>query len=209
MHFFEIENVAFQIWAYPISYVELIGTVFGLVSVYLASRANILTWGTGIVNEVFLFMLFFQVQLYADMFLQIYFFVVTVYGWYNWNKTTREIKISQISFRNKIFLVLAIIIGTLIAGFLFTNIHVYLPTYFKIKAAYPFTDSFVMVASIVATILLAKKKIENWYLWIAVDLVCVVLYFKKGIYFLSLEYFIFLGLTSYGLYHWKQQLSND
>ena len=209
MNFFEIKNIAFQIWDYPISYVELIGTLFGLISVYFASRANILTWGTGIVNEVFLFILFFQVQLYADMFLQIYFFIVTIYGWYKWNSKTTETKISETSFRNKIFLAISILIGTLISGFLFTNIHLYLPTYFKIQAAYPFTDSFVMVSSIIATILLAKKKIENWYLWIAIDLVCVVLYFKKGVYFLSLEYFIFLGLASYGLYHWKKQLSND
>jgi nicotinamide mononucleotide transporter len=209
MNFFEIKNVAFQIWDYPISYVELIGTLFGLISVYFASRANILTWGTGIVNEVFLFILFFQVQLYADMFLQIYFFIVTLYGWYKWNSKTAESKISETSFRNKIFLTVTILIGTLISGFLFTNIHLYLPTYFKIQAAYPFTDSFVMVSSIIATILLAKKKIENWYLWIAIDLVCVVMYFKKGVYFLSLEYFIFLELASYGLYHWKKQLSND
>ena len=209
MNFFEIQNIAFQVLGYPISYVELIGTLFGLVSVYFASKANILTWGTGIVNEVFLFILFFQVQLYADMFLQIYFFVVTLYGWYKWNVKTSENKISETSFRNKIFLAVTILIGTLISGFLFTNIHLYLPAYFKIQAAYPFIDSFVMVSSIVATILLAKKKIENWYLWIAVDLVCVVLYFKKGVYFLSLEYFIFLGLASYGLYHWRKHLGND
>ncbi|MGG9970188.1 nicotinamide riboside transporter PnuC [Ferruginibacter sp. SUN002] len=209
MNFFEIENIAFKILGYPISYVELIGTLFGLASVYFASRANILTWGTGIVNEVFLFILFFQIQLYADMFLQIYFFVVTLYGWYKWNTKTSENKLSEISFRNKISLAVTILIGTLISGFLLTNIHLYLPAYFKIQAAYPFIDSFVMVSSIVATILLAKKKIENWYLWIAVDLVCVVLYFKKGVYFLSLEYFIFLGLASYGLYHWRKQLRND
>lgn len=209
MNFFEIKNIAFQIGEYPISYVELIGTLFGLVSVYFASRANILTWGTGIVNEIFLFILFFQVQLYADMFLQIYFFVVTLYGWNKWKSKSTETKISETSFRNKLFLAVFIIIGTLISGILFTNIHLYLPAYFKIQAAYPFTDSFVMVSSIVATILLAKKKIENWYLWIAIDLVCVILYFKKGVYFLSLEYLIFLGLVSYGLYHWKKQLIND
>jgi len=209
MNFFEIKNVGFQIWDYPISFVELIGTLFGLISVYFASRANILTWGTGIVNEVFLFILFFQIQLYADMFLQIYFFVVTLYGWYKWHTKTNENKILETNFSNRIFLAVIILFGTLISGFLFTNIHLYLPEYFKIQAAFPFTDSFVMVSSIVATILLAKKKIENWYLWIAVDLVCFVLYFKKGVYFLSLEYFIFLGLASFGLYHWKKQLSND
>ncbi|HZV70301.1 MAG TPA: nicotinamide mononucleotide transporter [Saprospiraceae bacterium] len=67
MPLLEIENIIFQIWGYPISYVELIGTLFGMASVYFVSRTNILTWGTGIVSEVFLFILIFQVQLYADM----------------------------------------------------------------------------------------------------------------------------------------------
>lgn len=209
MHFFEITNVAFEILGYSVSYVEVIGTLFGLISVYFASRANILTWATGIVNEVFLGILFFQVQLYADMFLQLYFFIVTLYGWYNWNTKPIENRISIITFRTRLFLVTAIIAGTLISGFLFINIHLYLPEYFRVQASYPFTDSFIMVLSIVATILLAKKKIENWYLWITVDLVCIILYFKKGVYFLSLEYFIFLWLASYGLYHWKKQLNND
>ena len=143
------------------------------------------------------------------MFLQIYFFVVTLYGWYKWKSKTADTKISETSMRNKYFIAVTILFGTLISGFLFTNIHWYLPTYFKIHASYPFIDSFVMVLSIAATILLAKKKIENWYLWIIVDVVCVILYFKKGVYFLSLEYVIFLGLASYGLYNWKKQLNND
>lgn len=92
MNFFDTKNIAFQILDYPLSYVELIGTLFGFLSVYLATRANILTWATGIINELFLFILFFQVQLYADMFLQIYFFIITLYGWYKWNskKTTSK-----------------------------------------------------------------------------------------------------------------------
>ena len=68
MHFFEIANTAVTVIGYPISYVELIGTIFGLISVYFASRANILTWSTGIINEVFLFILFFEVHLYAICF---------------------------------------------------------------------------------------------------------------------------------------------
>jgi len=73
MIFFDINNIAFTVLNYPISYVELIGTLFGFISVYLAAKANILTWSTGIINELFLFIMFFQIQLYADMFLQIYF----------------------------------------------------------------------------------------------------------------------------------------
>ncbi|MDW7694435.1 nicotinamide riboside transporter PnuC [Flammeovirgaceae bacterium SG7u.111] len=208
MDFFSIEKIAFEIWGNPISYVELIGTAFGLLSVYLASRANILTWGTGIVNEVFLFILFFQVQLYADMFLQVYFFIVTLYGWYNWKTKENKKKVSKISPNNRLIIALAIVIGTILSGYLFKNIHSYLPSLFTIPAAYPFVDSFIMVSSIAATILLAKKKIENWYLWLIIDIVCVILYFIREVYFLSLEYFIFLGLVAYGLYNWKKLLKN-
>jgi nicotinamide mononucleotide transporter len=209
MYLFEIKSIAFKIWGYSISFVELFGTFFGLVSVLLASRAKILTWGTGIVNEFFFFILFFQLQLYADMFLQIYFFIVSLYGWYSWKSKRAFTKVSETNFQTKIFIVASIIIGTFISGFLLSKIHLYLPEYFKIKAAYPFVDSFVMVSSIVATLMLAKKKIENWYLWILIDLVCVFLYFEKGVYILSIEYFIFLLLAAYGLYNWKKQLNND
>ncbi|EHQ25150.1 nicotinamide riboside transporter PnuC [Mucilaginibacter paludis] len=209
MRFFEITNIAFTLLGYPISYVELIGTLFGLISVYFASRANILTWGTGIINEVFLFILFFQVQLYADMFLQVYFFVVTIYGWYQWNTQGTANRISVLHLKGRLITAFIIVAGSIAVGFLIKNIHTYLPAYFKIKAAYPFTDSLVMVLSIIATVLLARKKIDNWYLWILVDVICVILYFKKGVYFLSLEYFIFLGLASYGLFSWQKQLKHD
>ena len=142
------------------------------------------------------------------MFLQVYFFVVTLYGWYNWKKKPKQNSITSIESKIKIWLASAIIVGSIIAGFLFANIHLYLPQYFKIEAAFPYADSFVMMLSIVATILLAQKKIETWYLWIVVDIVCVFLFYKKGIAFLALEYFVFLGLATYGFLNWKKQLDN-
>lgn len=206
---FDIKNIVFEIWGYPVSYVESIATVFGLISVFYASRANILTWGTGIVNEFFLFLLFFQVQLYSDMFLQVYFFIVTLYGWYKWRSKSIENKVFKSSFQNIIFLFGVIIAGTIVSGIFFSKIHILLPRYFKIQATYPYTDSFVLVASIVASILLSKKKIETWYLWITVDLVCVFLFFKKEMYFLSLEYLVFLVIASYGLLNWRALLKHD
>jgi nicotinamide mononucleotide transporter len=208
MEFFWIENIAFEVLNYSISYVELIGTLFGLISVFFASRASILTWSTGIVNEFFLFILFFQVQLYADMFLQVYFFAVTIYGWHYWKTRPEEHSITSTENKTRIILACMLLTGTLLAGLLFTNIHLYLPQFFRVKASYPYADSFVMVLSVIATVLLAKKRIETWYLWIVVDLVCVFLFFKKGVIFLSLEYLIFLGLATYGLLNWKKQLSN-
>ena len=208
MTVFDSSHIAFEILGYPISYVELIGTLFGLFSVYFASKANILTWATGIVNELFLFVLFFQIQLYADMFLQVYFFGVTLYGWYNWKVTPKQNSITTIGFNEKCWITGIIVIGTLAAGFLFSNIHLYLPRYFKTEAAFPYTDSFVMMLSIIATVLLARKKIETWVLWIVVDVICVFLFFKKEVFFLSLEYLIFLGLATHGLFNWKK-LMND
>lgn len=209
MLFFDIRYMAFELLGYPISFVELIGTLFGFISVYFASRTNILTWVTGIVNEFFLFILFFQVQLYADMFLQVYFFAVTLYGWYNWKKTPKSNSISTVNLKTRVWLVVIILLSTLLAAFVFSNIHLYLPQYFKIKAEYPLVDSFVMVLSIVATVLLAQKKLETWYLWILVDLVCVFLFFKKGAVLLGLEYLVFLGLATYGAIHWRKALNND
>ena len=208
MSLFDIRHIAFSCWGYNVSYVEMIGTLLGLVSIYFATRTNILTWPTGLINETFLFILFFQVQLYADMFLQVYFFIVTLYGWYCWRLNTSEAQITVLSMRTRIQLGFGILICTIAVGYCIKDIHLYLPQYFKLKAAFPFVDSFVMVSSILATVLLARMKIENWYLWLTVDIVSVVLFLKKEIYFLSLEYVIFLGLASYGLFQWKKQLSH-
>jgi nicotinamide mononucleotide transporter len=205
---FDIDQVAFQVWEYPVSWVELIASVFGLVSVFLASKAIIWTWPIGIVNEVFLFILFFQVQLYANMSLQVFFFVVTLYGWYHWGKSKQAPSISALNWKWRGILMGIMLVGTVLAGLLFKDIHELLPKYFKEPQAYPFADSAVMMMSIVGTVLLARKNWETWILWIAVDAVSMVLSFQKAVYFLAMEYVIFLGLSVFGLYQWKKEMRN-
>ena len=209
MSIFSIDQIAITIMGYPISWIELLATIFGLISVYLATKANILTWPSGILNEFFLFLLFFQVQLYADMLLQVYFFVVTLYGWYYWNADTEERKISRITNRSRAFVISLLVLGSLGFGIFFSKIHLLLPQFFTLAADYPYTDSFVLTASIIATFLLARKKVESWYLWILVDIVSVVLFYIKNIQFLALEYLIFLGLASFGLWNWEKQLRDE
>jgi nicotinamide mononucleotide transporter len=206
MQFFQIENIAFHVMGYPLSHIELIGTLFGLICVYYAYKADILTWPTGIINELFMFILFYQVQLYADMFLQIYFLIVTIFGWYKWKSNTANVPITSAG-KSAIKLIgLIMVLGTVVVGYVMMHLHEWLPFYFKLPAAYPFADSFVMMGSILATVLLARKQVENWYLWIIVDVVCVVLYAIKGVYFLSLEYMIFLVISTFGLIRWQKQL---
>lgn len=208
MWFFHISNIAFSCWGYSVSYAEAIGTLFGLVSVYLASRANAWTWPIGIANEFFIGIVFFQVQLYADVLLQIYFFVVSVYGWYHWHTLKEQEGKKNMTLKFFIWMLVVMSCATFISGHFIANLHLLLPDYVLIPAAYPFIDSFIMVASIMATLWLAQRRLENWYLWIAIDVVCVILYYKKGVYFLSFEYLIFLGMAVYGYFHWKQKIAH-
>ena len=206
MDFFSIELIAFTVFDYPISYIELIGTLFGLLSVILAARANILTWPTGIINEVFFLLLFFQVQLYADMLLQVYFFVMTLYGWFYWNSDKKEHRIGVVSTRNRLTIILLLLMGTAVCGFVISRLHVYLSDVFVEPAAFPYIDSFTTVASIIAMVLLARKRLEAWVLWIAVDIVSVCLYVTKGINLIAMEYLVFLAIATYGFFHWKSKI---
>lgn len=206
MSFFDINNIAFVLIEYPLSWIELIGTLFGLVTVYLASRENILTWPTGLINVAAFFFLFYQVNLYSDMILQVYFFAMSLYGWYFWKTKPNGQPITSLplTWQKKYSLVL--VLGTVILGFTMSSIHELLPHYFPQPAAFPFADAFTTVASIMATILLARKVLENWYLWIAVDMVSILLYSMKGIYLVAIEYFIFLIICIFGLLKWRRSL---
>ena len=200
--FLDIENTLITILGYELSYIEFIGIVTGLVSVYYATRANILTWPSGILNEFALFFLFFQVRLYSDMFLQVFFFVITVLGWVTWRRKKKEQPVSWLSSRWRRYYLLSLVLGTLVLGWFVAQIHLLLPALFAHAADYPFADAFTTVASVMATFLLIRKKIETWVCWILVDLVSIYLYFLKGIWFLSLEYCIFLSLAIFGLSSW-------
>lgn len=203
MEFFDINTVAFTLLGYPVSIIELVATIFGLISVYLATRPSILTWPTGIVNVIGFFILFFQYQLYADMLLQVYFFIVTLYGWHYWYAPKTAKPITQLS-RNQVSLVITLLIfGTLTTGYFISRFHILLPTLFSEPASYPYIDAFTTVASILAMILLSRKIVESWILWIVVDVVCIGLYTAKSIMLVAIEYGVFLALATYGYIHWR------
>jgi nicotinamide mononucleotide transporter len=173
---FSIQDTMVAIFGYSLSYVEFVGTITGLLSVWLATRSNIFTWPTGLLNVTCFFLIFFEVRLYADMFLQVYFFVTSIYGWMVWHNKPAHSAIDILSYNNRIKLLATVVLSTLTIGLIVKNIHLLLPHVFSKPASYPFLDTFVAVLSVVATILLAQKKIENWCLWIIVDVISVALY---------------------------------
>src|SRR5690606_17743718 len=85
MEFFDIDAIFFEIWGYRMSYLEFFGTIAGFIFVVLSARAHILNWPVGIVNNILFIVLFYQVQLYPDMFLYTFFTVTNIIGWWRWS----------------------------------------------------------------------------------------------------------------------------
>lgn len=212
MEVFNIGNIFFTLFDYQVSYLEFFGMISGLVAIFLASRANILSWPVGLVNVSLSFFLFYQVQLYPDMFLQIFFFVTNIIGWWRWlhpkpgeEDRKRELRVSYLSPGERFALIVTGTTGTFVAGKFASGLHRLSPVIFNKPSAYPYMDSFIMVMSIITTFYMIRKKIESWIIWILVDVVAFYLYYLRGILLYSLLYFIFCFIAAYGLYHWQKE----
>lgn len=209
---FDINTRFFEILGYTMSYIEFFGVVFGLLAVWLSAKANIWSWPIGIVNVVLAFILYYQVQLYPDMFLQLFFFITNIIGWWRWanprpgeEDRKHQLKVSYMK-RNQLVLTISLgVAGTLVMGKLAGNLHHWFPILFSLPSAYPYADSFIMVMSIVTTFYMIQKKIESWMIWIVVDIAATILYYFKGVKFYSLEYLIFTLLAAFGLWHWIKE----
>jgi nicotinamide mononucleotide transporter len=206
-----IKRQFFVVWGYPVSYLEFAGTVTGLWAVYLSARERISSWPIGLINVVLSGILYYQVALYPDMFLQVFFFLTNLWGWWTWTHPTgdlaneqKQLKITSLGWSNGLRLVLACGIGTGLLGYFASRLHDWLPLLFSQPSTFPYIDSFILVASVVATFGLVHKKIETWYLWLLVDVVATGLYFMKNIKFYSLLYGLFCVIALGGAITWTK-----
>ena len=214
-HFFDVNTELFNVLGYSMSYIEFFGVLSGLISVWLSAKANIWSWLIGLVNVILSFCLYYQVQLYPDMFLQVFFFITNIIGWWRWanpkpgeEDRKLELKVSYMK-RDQLILTCTIgILGTFALGKFAINLHELFPVVFSIPSAYPYIDSFITVMSIIATFYMIQKKIECWIIWIIVDMIATCLYYIKGVKFYSLEYLIFTLIASYGLLTWIKEYNS-
>jgi len=212
-HLFSINTTFFTVLDYPMSYIEFFGTIFTIWCVWLTAKAKVLSWPVGIVGVVLYLFLFYQIQLYSDLFEQTYFLVTSFIGWWIWlHPKTRaeankddELKIGRNSLRENLAYAGIIAAGTALLVYVTVHLNVWLPAYFTEPAAFPFLDAFTTAMSFTAQWLLTKKRLENWLLWIAVDAIDVWLYWFKGVKFVSLEYGLFFFIASYGFYQWVSE----
>ncbi len=211
-NFFDIDNIFFIALGYPMSYIEFFGVVFGLIAVALSAKANIWSWPIGVVNVVLAFFFYYQIQLYPDMVLQIFFGITNLIGWWHWahpkpeeEDQKKELKVSYMKFKQFILIVLIGLSGTFLFGYLASRLHEWFPVLFSLPSSFPYADSFILVMSIITTFLMIQKKIECWIIWIVIDIIATVLYFVKGAKFYSIEYLILTMLAAWGLWNWVKE----
>jgi nicotinamide mononucleotide transporter len=183
------------------NWIEVFGVLTGAICVwYLAKNKAVLGWSFGIVNAAFFVVLFFQNRIYAETALNGYYLVTCIWGLYLWKFRKRNdedkagVPITRIN-RNQmtwvaIWLAGGTAVGTWLLGFTDTDV--------------AFLDAITTTASLIAQYLLAKKVFENWYIWIAADVLYVGLFFYKGLYLTSGLYVVFMAICVKGLIEWKK-----
>lgn len=192
---------------YPIHevYLELIAVFFGLCSVWYAKKDNILVFPTGLISTFIYAYLLWQWSLLGDSMINVYYFIMSIYGWYHWTRQKEGVDEFPVSVMNKKEYVMAVIIFVLTIVFV---VVVYL--YFnKFTSWYSYLDTILTAIFFVGMWLMAKRKIENWIFWIVGDLLSIPLYFAKGYTFTSFQYIVFTIIAVYGYLEWKKILNSS
>ena len=180
------------------NFLEYCAAALGLINVALVVRRSVWNYPFGLVMVALYFLVFLEARLYSDALLQIFFFVVQLYGWVNWvraRSAAGEVPVGRLTARARLFWTAGTVLASLAWGLFMAR---------YTNAAAPVIDAFIAGTSIAAQILMAQRRIENWVLWILVDLVAVALYASRQLYPTSALYFLFLLLSVAGLIGWRR-----
>lgn len=176
---------------------EIIGFISGIAGVWLTVRKNIWCFPVGIINVLITAYLVFNKTLFADTLQQIVYFILLVIGWVKWNhqSTNHTVKISRLETKYYLPLFVIFIAGSFTMSYLFKNFS---------NASFPFLDSVATVICFIAQWLIAKRKIENWLLWIIANPIYIVIYWLKDLPFYSILSAIYFIMAVSGWFRWKK-----
>jgi len=179
------------------SILEYIAVITGIISVWYCRKENILVYPFGLVNVLIYVYLFFNAGMYANMGINIVFFITSLYGWYTWSRNTEgeSLRVSTLSTSQKS--IFTIIIGSI-------SLVLYFVLKYYTDSPIPWMDSFTTALFIVAMWLQAIKKRETWILWIAGDILMIPLSIFMGLSFTGLQYLAFLFLAVSGYIEWTK-----
>lgn len=186
-------------WLKGQSLLEAFGVITGILCVYLAAKNKIWGWPIAIISVIIYIFIFIEAKLYADTGLQVYFLFMNIYGWYYWSRKPdhhKKVLVSIITKREIIFSVIAIVVFAGGLGFLLES---------ETDASFPFIDSFCTACSLVAQIFLARKVLENWLIWIFVDIIYVGVYLVKDLNLTAGMYALYIIIAATGYMNWKKE----
>jgi len=182
---------------------EILAAVTGIISVYLSTRENIWSWPTALVNVTLYFIVFLEAKLYADMGLQVVYFALSLYGWYEWlygGENRTELHVSRVSRSIGVRLALVGLAATLVLGTALARFT---------DAALPYLDSATTSTSLVAQWMMTRKIVENWAVWVVVDVVYVGMFLYKSLYLTAALYAVFFVLAVMGYREWKRSFEQQ
>ena len=176
---------------------EAVAALLVLINVWLVARRSIWNYAFGIAGVAIYGWVFFHAKLYSDTLLQGFFLIVQLYGWRQWRRSevqSGEVVVERLSASVRLMWLAGIAVAVLVWGWLmhrFTD------------AAFPWWDASVAMTSVAAQILMSLRKLENWWLWIAANILSIGLYAAKGLWVTTGLYLILLGIAIWGLARWQ------
>ena len=188
------------------NYIELLAMALGLVSIVLQIKQNLWLWPVNIVMVSLYIIVYIDARLYADMSLQVYYLIMSIYGWFYWlygrknRKDQKQVPVTRTRKKVWPFLILATIALFVIISYILVN---------YTDSDVPYLDAFTTSLSFVATWMLARKLIENWIIWIVVDAVSVGLYIFKGLFPTTVLFLVLTILAFKGYHEWKKELNTN
>ena len=178
---------------------EIAGAILGLFNIVLLVRRSVWNYPFGIAMVMLYAVVFYQARLYSDAGLQIFFLLVQLYGWWNWvhaKSGDGGVRVGWMTARQRLIWGAVTAALALVDGWLLAR---YTPD------VAPWMDAATTAMSVVGQYLLSIRRIENWLLWIAVDVISVGLYFWKGLLPTTGLYLVFLVLSVIGLMQWRKE----
>ncbi|HCC71984.1 MAG TPA: nicotinamide riboside transporter PnuC [Bacteroidales bacterium] len=186
-------------------YIEVFGALTGIIYVILEIRQSIWLWPLGLITSVIYIWVFFTSKFYADMGLQTYYVLISIYGWYWWLKGGKKYKKDSLPVTNISMKLAAILLFVFLA--LFVLIWFILVKY--TDSPIPIGDAFTTALSVVATWMLARKIIEHWVLWIIADLVSIGLYIYKGLFPTVILFAVYTVMAVIGFREWRKTVNME
>lgn len=182
--------ILFTAWGYDVSLLEFSAAITSLVAVYLGTTGKKEMWPWWVISSALYALWFFDAKYYASFATQFIFIAFGIWGWIAWKRTGAEP--ATLSLRGRVFSVVTFALCWI----------AFAPYLKSIGAVAIWSDTFGLLGSLIAQVIMVREKWENWVLWFAVDIVLTIQYFRGGAYFTSLVYLIFTAIALLGWIRW-------